>query len=131
LDKKTDLARVFQILIAVIGNPSPFAFGADHAQEAFPASFIFKNVMVPMRDGTRLATDIYVPSNDGAVPAPRRFPVLLLRTPYRKTYYSDRRVASVASVGTLSPDLANSHGYVIAYRDMRGTFDSEGVLNAR
>jgi len=37
-----------------------------------------KNVMIPMRDGTRLAANIYKPKTDGP------FPVILLRTPYGK-----------------------------------------------
>src|SRR5256885_7766896 len=41
---------------------------------------IDKNVMVPMRDGMRLATDVY--RLDGAAPAP----VLLSRTPYDKEH---------------------------------------------
>jgi predicted acyl esterase len=39
---------------------------------------IDKHIMVPMRDGVRLATDVY--RMDGAPPAP----VLLARTPYNK-----------------------------------------------
>jgi predicted acyl esterase len=41
---------------------------------------IEKNVMVPMRDGVQLATDVY--RLDGEAPAP----VLLTRTPYNKEY---------------------------------------------
>ena len=41
---------------------------------------IEKNVMVPMRDGVQLATDVY--RLNGEVPAP----VLLTRTPYNKEY---------------------------------------------
>jgi len=40
--------------------------------------------MVAMRDGVRLATDIYYPSDDGAAPAGGRHPLLLKRTPYSK-----------------------------------------------
>ena len=42
-----------------------------------------KNVMIPMRDGVRLAADIYRPARDGK-PAAGRFPTLLTRTPYNK-----------------------------------------------
>ena len=42
-----------------------------------------KNVMIPMRDGVRLAADIFRPARDGK-PAPGRFPTLLTRTPYDK-----------------------------------------------
>jgi predicted acyl esterase len=40
-----------------------------------------KNVMIAMRDGVRLATDIYRPARNGAT-AEGKFPVLLERTPY-------------------------------------------------
>ncbi len=66
------------------------------------------DTMVPMRDGVRLATDIYRPD------APGRHPVILIRTPYQKTmqelegrYYARR-------------------GYVAAIQDCRGRFSSEG-----
>ena len=42
-----------------------------------------KNVMTPMRDGVRLAVDIYLPSLNGS-PAEGRFPVIVERTPYDK-----------------------------------------------
>ena len=73
------------------------------------------NVMVPMRDGVRLATDIYLPALNGQ-PASGKFPIILERTPYDKagsgnvtngTYYARR-------------------GYVCAIQDVRGRFVSEG-----
>ena len=44
---------------------------------------VSKNVMVTMRDGVRLATDIYRPAVNG-LPAPGKLPVILERTPYNK-----------------------------------------------
>ena len=44
-----------------------------------------KDIMVPMRDGVRLATDVWVPAGDGPLP------VLLVRLPYGKdvtSFYS-------------------------------------------
>ncbi len=73
------------------------------------------NVMIPMRDGVRLATDIYLPATAGQ-PASGKFPIILERTPYDKagsgnvtngTYYARR-------------------GYVCAIQDVRGRFVSEG-----
>jgi len=43
-----------------------------------------ENVAVAMRDGVRLATDVYRPARDGQPLAEPR-PVLLHRTPYNKT----------------------------------------------
>jgi len=71
-----------------------------------------KKRMVPMRDGVRLATDLYFPENPG-----KQFPVILIRTPYDKTEF--REVDSPAY-------LFASHGYVVAVQDVRGKFESEG-----
>ena len=45
---------------------------------------VMRDVMVAMRDGVRLATDIYLPTRDGVVVADR-LPTVLERTPYNKT----------------------------------------------
>lgn len=42
-----------------------------------------RNVMVPARDGVKLATDVYLPSRDGTL-ATGRFPAIVERTPYNK-----------------------------------------------
>ena len=52
---------------------------------------IAKNIMVPMRDGVGLATDIYRPAHNGeGLSGP--FPTILCRTPYNK---SDLRYVEV------------------------------------
>ena len=43
----------------------------------------FHSVMLPMRDGVRLATNIYRPAENGK-PVEGKFPVILERTPYGK-----------------------------------------------
>ena len=73
------------------------------------------NLMIPMRDGVRLATDLYFPAQDGAR-APGQFPVILERTPYDKA--SPRNVANGAYFAR--------RGYVCAIQDVRGRFASEG-----
>src|SRR5205807_5975525 len=78
---------------------------------------IDKNVMVPMRDGVRLATDVY--RLDGATPAP----VLLARTPYDK----ERAVAGSVPFDILRAVQA---GYAVVVQDTRGRFASEGEFNA-
>src|SRR5690606_7455019 len=61
------------------------------------------DVMIPMRDGVRLAADIYRPARDDT-PADGRFPALLERTPYNKAgraaearYYAERGYVFVAN----------------------------------
>jgi uncharacterized protein len=87
-----------------------------------------RSVMIPMRDGVKLAADIYFPSNDGTSPAPGRYPVLLRRTPYGKGNWSTQPAIRDAPSGILPPELAASHNYVLVFQDVRGTFDSQGVL---
>ena len=73
------------------------------------------NVMVPMRDGVSLATDIYFPAANGK-PAEGQFPIILERTPYDK--------ASAKNVQ--NGQYFARRGYVCAYQDVRGRFMSEG-----
>jgi len=67
------------------------------------------NVMVPMRDGTRLSTDIYRPAKPG------RYPVILFRDAYGN-----------GSGSTASARKWTDHGYVYVSQDVRGRYDSEG-----
>ena len=71
-----------------------------------------KSNMVPMRDGTLLSTDLYIPEG-----ADSKLPVILLRTVYGKNTVFDN-----------SPELkaALQRGYVIAVQDVRGRYESEG-----
>lgn len=77
-----------------------------------------KDVMVPMRDGVKLATDLYLPAKDGK-PAPGRFPVVLTRTPY------DKSETAWTPLDVIGPYYA-SRGYVFVAQDTRGRFASEG-----
>lgn len=72
-----------------------------------------KNVMVAMRDGVKLATDIYSPARNGQR-VEGKFPVILMRTPYNK---------DAAAPGA---DYFVARGYVVVFQDVRGRFKSEG-----
>lgn len=78
---------------------------------------IDKNVMVSMRDGVRLATDVY--RLEGATPAP----VLIARTPYNK------EVAVAGSASTFDIFRAVQAGYAVVIQDVRGRYASEGQFN--
>ncbi|MBZ5645466.1 MAG: CocE/NonD family hydrolase [Acidobacteriia bacterium] len=89
-----------------------------------------RNVMVPMRDGVKLATDIYFPATKEGTPMPGRFPTLVNRTPYGKG-------APPPTVSTMTPEQQKhrntptffaSRGYVVVVQDCRGQFDSEGTF---
>jgi putative CocE/NonD family hydrolase len=72
---------------------------------------------IPMRDGKRLFTAVYVPK-DGA----KKYPILLRRTPYScKPYGVDQYPTDLGP----SP-LFIKKGYIFAYQDVRGRWMSEG-----
>ena len=79
---------------------------------------IAKDVMVPMRDGVRLATDVYRPARDGE-PVQDRFPAILGRTSYDKNS-PQMWVEPVANF--FAP-----RGYVVVLQDLRGRHHSEGT----
>lgn len=79
--------------------------------EAVPAAAT--QHMVAMRDGIRLATDVYLPEADDRVPA------ILVRLPYDKNsrYVFFEHIASRAA----------ARGYAMVVQDVRGKFRSEGA----
>ena len=95
-------------LFCLLITSSAFAAGGPYAVE------VRKNVMVPMRDGVKLATDIYLPVEDGDV-LDQKLPTILERRPYNKN--------GCKSSGTYYA----SHGYAFVAQDTRGRYGSEGV----
>ena len=100
----------FALLIAI----TPAAL---HAQGATPYDSVAveRNVMMPMRDGLLMATDLYRPVKNGTV-AGEPLPVLLNRTPYeRETLANSARYFAL-------------RGYVVAVQSLRGRHASQGVF---
>lgn len=100
------------------------------AHETIMDYIFLRDVMVPMRDGVRLATDVTLPARAGK-PLPGPFPTLLHRTPYDKTA---ARLSEVTVTrrepktnGQIAIDLARA-GYVVMMQDCRGRHGSEGVF---
>jgi putative CocE/NonD family hydrolase len=84
--------------------------GSLSAQEA-ASPFVFESeVKVPMRDGTRLAANVFRPKGDG------RFPVILMRTPYGKPGENWDEAKRYTAAG-----------YALVAQDCRGRGKSEGV----
>jgi len=75
-----------------------------------------KDLLVPMRDGTRLATDLYRPAAEGE-PVEGTFPTILCRTPYDKSHGRYTEIA----------DFFTPRGYAVALQDVRDRYRSEGT----
>ena len=69
--------------------------------------------MVQMRDGTKLALDLYRPAINGK-PVTEKFPTLLVRTPYNKNGNKNDAIWFC------------QRGYTVCCQDLRGRFKSEG-----
>ncbi len=77
---------------------------------------------IPMRDGVRLFTSIYIPRDT----AGRRYPFLLTRTPFSAAPYGDstyRRALGPSG----NPRFARD-GFIFVIQDVRGSWMSEGQL---
>ncbi len=89
---------------------------------------VARNVMVRMRDGVHLATDIYRPAV-GGIPVAGKLPVLLERTPYDKTGVNHADRTRDAPQPLARPEVAGQFaraGYIVAIQDCRGRYGSEG-----
>jgi hypothetical protein len=89
---------------------------------------IESDVMVAVRDGVRLATDVYRPARDGKA-LNDRFPVILERTPYNKAATSRSERTADSPEPASRADIARffvAQGYVVVYHDCRGRYGSEG-----
>lgn len=83
---------------------------------SYPSVYLESDVMVPMRDGIRLATDIYFPANDDGTRKSGAFPAVLVRTSYNKTFMEWDGV----------PPQYTTNGYVFILQDLRSRYKSEG-----
>jgi putative CocE/NonD family hydrolase len=104
------------------------AFSAACAQQPAPAAppedyvrahYTKYEFRIPMRDGKRLFTAVYVPKDDaGGGP----YPFLMERTPYSVAPYGEDKYP-----GRLGPsDEFEKSGYIFVYQDVRGRWMSEG-----
>ena len=73
---------------------------------------------IPMRDGKRLFTSVYVPKDDA-----KPYPILLSRTPYSVAPYGSDNYRPMLAV-----DKFTREGFIFAFQDVRGRYMSEGVF---
>lgn len=79
---------------------------------------LHRAVPVPMRDGTTLRADVWLPDSSG------RWPVLLERTPYdRSSSFMSQHVVGLEALRALDA------GFAVVIQDTRGRFGSEGTFD--
>ncbi|OBX26881.1 hypothetical protein LX77_00669 [Gelidibacter algens] len=86
-------------------------------QELEDIAIVDQKIMMPMRDGIRLATDIYRPKTD------KKVPIIFSRTPYNFNSWRDGE----ENTGTAKRALeAVKRGYAYVVQNERGRYFSEG-----
>jgi hypothetical protein len=98
-------------------TPEQTARRWDIEKELQSVAVVERKVMVPMRDGVRLATDVYRPK--GASKAP----IVWVRTPYNFNYWDVRNRVPADMTAALT---AVKRGYAYVVQNERGHFFSEG-----
>lgn len=77
-----------------------------------------RKVMVPMRDGKRMAADVYRPKDSS-----KKYPIIFSRTPYNFNFW-DVRLGAPRDMTTILEAVKRGYAYVVM--NERGHFFSEG-----
>jgi uncharacterized protein len=112
-DKRTlSLLALLAALLALVSGPVE----RGQSQQDLTQVFEKRDVMIPMRDGVRLHTEIYTPKN-----AAGPLPFIFERTPYG---LNDDEKGFSGKLGGYRELIAD--GYIFVFQDIRGRYGSEG-----
>ena len=113
------MKKYFQIFFAfyfVLGwaqNKPDNTFVKDH--------YVKKEIYIPMRDGVKLFTSVYVPKD---ISKTAKYPFLMQRTCYSVAPYGENEYRS-----SLGPNqYLMKDQYIFVYQDVRGRYMSEGTF---
>ncbi len=103
--------------------PDPQLVATRNAREKELESIaiIERKVMVPMRDGKRMAADVYQPKDTS-----KKYPIIFVRTPYNFNFWDVRNGAPADMSAQIE---AIKHGYAYVEMNERGHFFSEGAYD--
>ncbi|MGQ9427341.1 CocE/NonD family hydrolase [Gilvimarinus sp. F26214L] len=139
---RTSLTVLFGVGLAACGSPSgspeegavsPLAVTMGGEKVSRPSAYSgysreqydgyeMTSRYIPMRDGTRIAVDIFRPTSEGEQAA-EQLPVLWMHTPYNRRNYGPGLTAENYPGKALK--LAK-YGYIVAVADFRGLYASFG-----
>jgi len=114
--KKTH-SYLLLFFLCLATTTQPLAQNSDPWARLEAIAVIDQKVMMPMRDGIRLATDIYRPKTDEPVP------VIFVRTPYNFNTWIDGERSTRTAQRAYE---AVSRGYAYVVQNERGRYYSEG-----
>src|ERR1700743_3677193 len=115
---KKILLLTMAVLLAFIANAQPpkdTAYIREH--------YTKMEKYIPMRDGKKLFTSIYVPKDQS-----KKYPFLMTRTPYTVSPYGENNYRRTLGQNS----LLEKEGFIFVYQDVRGKWMSEGdFINVR
>jgi putative CocE/NonD family hydrolase len=111
--------RLTRPLVTLLCAAALPACAAAQGLEAVKANYTKYEHRIPMRDGKKLFTAVYVPKDTS-----QKYPIMMTRTPYSVGPYGIDRYRD---------NLGPSHffaqsGYIFVYQDVRGRWMSEGTF---
>jgi putative CocE/NonD family hydrolase len=117
------IQRITLVILLLVAAAAPAAAQdkkdeeADKLAEFIKSSYTKYEYEIPVRDGTKLFTAVYVPKDDS-----RSYAIMLKRTPYSVRPYGVDQYPR----GLGPSERFAREGFIFAYQDVRGRFMSEG-----
>src|SRR3954470_19011320 len=100
-------------------NPSAPSTASASTEDYVKSHYTKYEYRIPMRDGKKLFTSVYVPKDDA-----QPWPIMMDRTPYSVGPYGEDQYKT-----TLGPsDEFEKSSYIFVYQDVRGRYQSEGTF---
>jgi len=109
---------------AKVSKPGEYSGYSERIYEGYELSSRY----VAVRDGTKLAVDLYRPKDESGQVVNTKLPVLLMHTPYNRRYFESATTGRGLSGETYPGAAARliEYGYVVAIADFRGLYASYG-----
>src|SRR5207247_8646689 len=107
------IRKRFWLILVFVFAASGFPQGLECVKENYTKHEYY----IPMRDGVRLFTSVYIPKDHST-----SYPILLCRTPSSVAPYGE--YSYLENIGP--SQLFAKEGYIIVYQDVRGRWMSEG-----
>jgi putative CocE/NonD family hydrolase len=112
----------------IVSKPGQYSGYSTPICEGSACGWVRSSQYVTVRDGTKLAIDIFRPAVNGVI-VNTPYPVVFQQTQYRRAYYSkDKDGNTVLNLtGKSMADSLTKYGYVVAVGDPRGVGASYGT----